>query len=60
MAFVHDIDDAAKELKCSPRHIYNEIAAGRLKSFKMGRRRKITDEALREYVKALEAESASA
>ena len=39
---------------------YNEINSGRLKSFKVGNRRFISDEALNAYIRDREAESEAA
>lgn len=35
------IRDAARLLNCSPQHVYNEIARGHVKTFTLGRSRRI-------------------
>ena len=52
--FSMSITDAAKALNVSRPTIYKEIQAGRLHTFTIGRRRLVSPEALREYVKARE------
>ncbi len=54
----HTLEQAAEALGVSRRTVYVEIGAGRLQSFTIGRRRLISDEALRRYVEARERESA--
>lgn len=49
------IHDTARRLGCCERHILNEISAGRLRSFKSGRRRLVSREAQRDYVREREA-----
>ncbi len=53
----HTLEQAAEALGVSRRTVYIEIGAGRLQSFTIGRRRLISDEALRRYVEARERES---
>ncbi len=53
----HTLEEAAEALGVSRRTVYIEIGAGRLQSFTIGRRRLISDEALRRYVEARERES---
>jgi len=45
---ISQVEDA---LHCSHQTVYNEINSGRLKTFKIGRRRFVSDDALREYIK---------
>ena len=47
---LHDLRSAAARLSVGRSFIYGEIAAGRLRSLKCGRRRLIADSALREYI----------
>lgn len=54
----YSITEAERALGLSHQSVYNELNAGRLRSFKIGRRRFITEEALRDYVSEREAESA--
>jgi len=54
----HTLKQAAEALGVSRRTVYVEIGAGRLQSFTIGRRRLISEEALRRYVEARERESA--
>ena len=53
----HTIPGAGKRLNSSRQTVYNEINAGRLRSYKVGRRRFISEEALVEYIRAREAET---
>jgi excisionase family DNA binding protein len=48
------IADAAKALNVSRPTIYKEIQNGRLKTFTIGRRRLVSPDALRDYVKLRE------
>jgi excisionase family DNA binding protein len=48
------ITDAAKALNISRPTIYKEIQKGRLQTFTIGRRRLVTPDALRDYIKARE------
>jgi len=46
----HSPDRAAQRLGVSTRSVYNLIACGELRSFKIGKRRLITDPELQEFV----------
>ena len=50
---IHTVDEAASILRCGRNAIYEEIAAGRLKSFTQGRRRRIAHADLVAFVNAL-------
>lgn len=52
------VDEAAAYLSLGRSHLYEHIQAGRLKSVKIGRSRRIPTYALVEFVKTFEAESA--
>lgn len=54
----YSVDDVIGSTGLSRQTIYNEINSGRLKSFKVGRRRLISPAALDAWVKQLEKESA--
>ena len=56
--YAHTLEEAAEALGVSRRTVYIEISPGRLQSFTIGRRRLISEEALRRYVEARERESA--
>ena len=57
----HSIPGAQKRLQFGSRQtIYNEINAGRLRSYKVGRRRFISEEACVDYIRAREAETQGA
>ncbi|MBA2756904.1 MAG: excisionase family DNA-binding protein [Chloroflexi bacterium] len=47
---LHDIDSAAAALSLGRSLVYSEIAAGRLKSIKIGRRRLIPAGAIADYI----------
>lgn len=51
--------EAAEHLRCSRDLVYELCASGQLKSFKLGRARRITRAALDEFVAGLESEAAS-
>lgn len=53
----NSIERARKELGVSKQKLYDEINQGRLKSFTVGRRRLISTESLKEYIREREAES---
>ncbi len=44
------VQEAAYELRCSTRHVYNLITGGALKSFTLGRSRRIVTASLNELV----------
>lgn len=54
----YSVEEAALKSSLGRRSIYEAIGTGELRSFKRGRRRLISDEALREFVANLERESA--
>ena len=51
------IKTTAKRLHVSIQTVYNEINAGRLKTFRIGKRRFVSEEALIKYIKDREAEA---
>lgn len=53
----YTIDDATHVLGLSRPTIYREIAAGRLRTYHVGRRRYVSAEAVNEYIAAREAEA---
>ncbi|MFP5504873.1 MAG: helix-turn-helix domain-containing protein [Gammaproteobacteria bacterium] len=53
----YTIDDATQVLGLSRPTLYREIAAGRLRTYHVGRRRYVSADAVREYIAAREAES---
>jgi excisionase family DNA binding protein len=55
--FALSIKDVCKALNVTHPTVYKEIAAGRLKSFKIRNRRFSTPEACREYIAAREKEA---
>ena len=55
---VNTIKETSDILRMSHQTTYNEINAGRLETFKVGRRRYVSEEALTKYIKSREAESA--
>ena len=58
---VHTIPGTKNRLQFGSRQtVYNEINAGRLRSYKVGRRRFVSEEACVEYVRAREAEAQEA
>lgn len=54
---VNTIKETSDILRQSHQTTYNEINAGRLETFKVGRRRYVSQEALLKYIKAREAEA---
>ena len=56
----NSIDSTIKKLNQSRAKLYEEINSGRLKTFKVGRRRYISDEAIDQYIHDREAEEAAA
>lgn len=44
------VQEAAFELRCSPRTIYNKVADGTLESFTFGRSRRIVTSSLRNLI----------
>jgi len=55
----YSIDEACKALKVSKPTLYEEINAGRLRSYLVGRRRLISAKAAREWIAARERETAA-
>ncbi len=53
----YSINDAIDALNLSRQSVYNEINANRLKTYRVGRRRFISAEALSEWVRGREAEA---
>lgn len=53
------VNDLCLVLKLGRNKIYEEIAAGRLRTYTVGRRRYSTDEAVEEYIRAREKEQAA-
>ena len=54
---VNTIKETSDILRQSHQTTYNEINSGRLKTYKVGRRRFVSAEALRKYIKDREAEA---
>lgn len=52
-AFLLTIDEAISSTRTSRATLYREINAGRLKTVKVGRRRYVTPQAIREWVAEL-------
>ncbi len=52
----YTISGAVEVMGLSRPTIYREIAAGRLRTFHVGRRHYVSDDAIREYILAREAE----
>ena len=50
LAIAYTIDDVARRLRCSERHIQRLVAAGTLRSLKAGRRRLIPRSALLHWI----------
>jgi len=55
--FSYSIIQLMEVLHVSRQTVYDEINSGRLKTFKIGRRRFVSDDALREYIKDREEET---
>ena len=54
----HSVMEAAKALNLSRQTIYDLIAKDELRTFTVGRRRLISDQAITDFIEAREAESA--
>lgn len=54
---LYDVDETGVVLRLSRRYLYQEIRAGRLRTVKAGRARRIPADAIAEYVKLLEQEA---
>lgn len=52
-----DIEEICQRHNISRQTVYREIAQGRLRTFKIGRRRKVTKEAEQEWIALLEQKS---
>jgi excisionase family DNA binding protein len=50
LAIAYTVDDVARRLRCSERHIQRLVAAGTLQSLKAGRRRLIPRSALLQWL----------
>jgi len=55
--FSYSIIQLMEVLHVSRQTVYDEINSGRLKTFKIGRRRFVSDDALRKYIKDRESEA---
>lgn len=53
----YSVPDAARMLGISPRAIYNRLANGELRSFRVGPRRLISLDALKDYIRTRESEA---
>ncbi|MEU6780394.1 helix-turn-helix domain-containing protein [Nonomuraea angiospora] len=54
---LYDVDETVIVLHLSRRYLYQEIRAGRLRTVKAGRARRVPADAIAEYVKLLEQEA---
>jgi excisionase family DNA binding protein len=54
---LYDVDETVIVLRLSRRYLYQEIRAGRLRTVKAGRARRIPADAIAEYVRLLEQEA---
>ncbi len=59
MKLLLTVREAAEELSMSPNGIYNLINAGRLPSVKIGRSRRISSDALSDFIQTLARESSA-
>jgi len=57
MDHTYTIPEAIERLRVSRNTLYDEIAAGRLRTYRIGRRRYVSAEALQDYIRGREAES---
>jgi excisionase family DNA binding protein len=57
---LYDVDETVIVLRLSRRYLYQEIRAGRLRTVKAGRARRIPADAIAEYVRLLEQETQAA
>ncbi|MGA4993859.1 helix-turn-helix domain-containing protein [Nonomuraea bangladeshensis] len=57
---LYDVDETVIVLRLSRRYLYQEIRAGRLRTVKAGRARRVPADAIAEYVKLLEQEAQAA
>lgn len=56
----YDVPDVMSILGVSRQSVYNAINRGELRSFKIGRRRKITPDAIKDYIASRERRSTNA
>ncbi len=54
-----DVTEVAQILGLGRSHVYSYVMRGELRSLKLGRRRKITVESVREFIQRLQAEAES-
>ncbi|NUW30736.1 helix-turn-helix domain-containing protein [Nonomuraea sp. SMC257] len=54
---LYDVNEAVTVLRLSRRYLYQEIRAGRLRTVKAGRARRVPADAIAEYIKLLEQEA---
>jgi excisionase family DNA binding protein len=54
---LYDVNETGVVLRLSRRYLYQEIRAGRLRTVKAGRARRVPADAIAEYVKLLEQEA---
>jgi excisionase family DNA binding protein len=57
---LYDVNDTVIVLRLSRRYLYQEIRAGRLRTVKAGRARRVPADAIADYVKLLEQEAQAA
>jgi len=57
--FCHSIDGAASLMSVSRRSLYREITAGRLQAISLGKRRLVSSDAIRDWIKAASSKSAT-
>ncbi|MFI7126053.1 helix-turn-helix domain-containing protein [Nonomuraea sp. NPDC050153] len=57
---MYDVDETGVVLRLSRRYLYQEIRAGRLRTVKAGRARRVPADAIADYVKLLEQEAQAA
>jgi len=57
---LYDIPEASQLLRMSRSVIYEQIRAGRLRTVKQGRCRRVTDRAIADYIHLLEKEAEAA
>ena len=55
-----DVSEVASMCGLSRSHVYTYVQSGRLRSLKAGRRRKVTLESVREFIKELQQEECAA
>lgn len=57
--FLLTVDEAASALGIGRSHLYRFVQTGELRTLKIGRARRVTVEALREFIENLQAEEVS-